>query len=56
MGVVEYARLEQERTLDEAMDERLSVLIVDDDEDIVDSIAIYLSNEKLNIFRACIPS
>ncbi len=52
MGVVEYARLEQERTLDEAMDERLSVLIVDDDEDIVDSIAIYLSNEKLNIFKA----
>ena len=34
------------------MDKRLNVLIADDDKDIVESIAIYLSNENLNIFKA----
>lgn len=34
------------------MEEKLNVLIADDDEDIVESIAIYLSNENVNIFKA----
>ncbi len=34
------------------MEQKLNVLIADDDRDIVESIAIYLSNEKLNIFKA----
>ena len=34
------------------MEEKLNVVIADDDEDIVESIAIYLSNENVNIFKA----
>lgn len=34
------------------MEERLSVLVVDDDREIVESIAIYLSRENLQIYKA----
>lgn len=34
------------------MEERLSVLVVDDDREIVESIAIYLSREDLQIYKA----
>ena len=34
------------------MEEKLSVLVVDDDREIVESIAIYLSRENLTIYKA----
>ncbi len=34
------------------MQDKLNVIIADDDKDIVESIAIYLSNENLNLFKA----
>ena len=34
------------------MEQQHSVLIVDDDKEIVDSIAIYLSRENLKIYKA----